>query len=80
MTQITLGTLAGIIFLFGLFFGLMLIAYDDGVPFGVYRKVKCKLGVHTHKVGFRKRTNKYYCQSCKAPRSHPALKSIKGGE
>lgn len=65
--------------LFGVVFGLLLIAYEDGKPFGLYRRIKCKFGKHTFRIGFRNRTNKYFCQQCKVPRKHPALKAIDGG-
>lgn len=65
---------------FGLILGLMLIVYENGVQFGLYRKLKCKLGKHTHKVGYKGHINRYFCKFCKAPRSNPSLKAIDGGK
>jgi hypothetical protein len=59
---------------------LMLMAYDDGKPFALFRRIKCKMGKHTTKVGFGfSKINKYYCQHCREPRKHPVLKVIEGG-
>lgn len=66
--------------LVGVVFGLILIAYDDGVQFGLYKKIRCKMGKHTHKAGFFKHVNIYYCKICKAPRKHPQLRAIQGGK
>lgn len=63
---------------FGIIFGLMLIMYEDGVPFSVLNKIRCRFGNHRFKTMFR-RTNKYYCQNCKKPRNHPVLKLVAGG-
>jgi hypothetical protein len=72
--------LLSLVVLFGIVLGIMLIAFEDGVPFGLYRKISCKAGWHkTHvKVGSGK-VNKYYCQHCKAPRRFPDLRVIDGG-
>lgn len=59
---------------------IILIVHEDGVPFAIVKKIKCKFGRHTHRVGFRKHINKYYCQSCKAPRKHPELRAVDGGK
>lgn len=80
MEHDSLGTFVGMVFLIGLILGLMLIAFEDGKPFALYSKLKCKFGVHKNKVGFgNSKINKYYCQSCKTPRKHPQLKAIDGG-
>jgi hypothetical protein len=71
--------LLGISFAFGIVGGIMLVAYEDGVAFGLYRRIKCKFGNHTHKVGRKGHINLYYCARCKKPRNHPSLKVIDGG-
>lgn len=71
-----------IILLGGFVFGILLIAYDDGIPFGMYRKLMCKMNKHRYQVrfGFRRvKVNKYYCATCKKARSHPKLEIIEGG-
>lgn len=70
----------GLIIIAGIVFGLMLIAYDDGVPYSMARKLMCKLGRHKihDKIG-RLKIHKYYCEFCKKPRKHPVLKVVDGG-
>lgn len=80
MEHDSVSKLMGLILLFGTVMGIMLIAYDEGVPFGLFKKIKCRIGKHTYKVGFRKRRHKYFCKHCKKPRKHPALKAIDGGK
>lgn len=65
---------------FGIVLGIMMVAYEDGVPFGLYRRIKCKFGKHTYNVGFRGTIRKYYCARCKKARSHPKLEVIQGGK
>jgi hypothetical protein len=69
----------GLIFLFGLVFGLILVAYEDGLPFGLYQRIRCKVGKCKFyiKVG-KTKINKYYCLFCKKPRKFPVLKVIDG--
>jgi len=62
--------------LFGIVLAIMLLCYDDGVPFGLYRGINCKVGRHMFKEGKRK---KYHCAICGAKRSHPHLSVIDGG-
>jgi len=60
--------------------GMILIAYEDGVPQGRLKKILCRFGRHKMYVGFGKvKVAKYYCQNCKVPREHPVLKVIDGG-
>lgn len=80
MTDIPMTTWLGMAVLFGLVFSIMLMAYDGGEAFGLYKKIKCKMGKHAHKIGYRKNVNKYFCKHCKAPRKHPALRAIDGGK
>lgn len=72
MTTQVLGGIA----LVGIFLFALLMAYEDGIPLGFIYKLKCKFGLHKHK---NYKVNKYYCQSCKKPRSHPELKVLDGG-
>lgn len=66
--------------LFAIVFGLLLIAYEDGVPFGLYRKFNCKMGRHAYYVKFgRHRVAKYFCKYCKCKRNHPKLELLEGG-
>jgi len=67
----------GLVFLFGIVFGLILVAYDDGLPLGLYRRIQCKLGNCRYyiKVG-KTKINKYYCIICRKPRSFPVLKVV----
>lgn len=76
-----LKTIFGLIFLFGSVFGLMLIAYEDHLPFALYRRLRCKFGRHQYyrKVWVTK-INVYYCKFCKKPRKHPPLKIVDGGK
>lgn len=70
----------GLVFLFGLILGLMLMVSEDGVSFVFAKKLMCRLGLHKIKVRIgRLRINKYYCQYCKRPRKHPDLKIVDGG-
>jgi hypothetical protein len=62
---------------FGMVFGLILIVYEDGVPFSILNKIRCKMGKHKFKTTFKK-VHKYYCQNCGKPRSHPVLKLVAG--
>lgn len=66
--------------IFGLIFGIMLVAYDDGDPFALFKRLRCKLGWHKihNKIG-RLRVHLYYCKFCKKPRKYPTLKIIDGG-
>ena len=70
----------GFVFIFGVVSGLMLIAYDDGVPFAIIKRLKCRAGYHQmgDKV-FGTKVRRYYCRHCKVPRKHPVLKLIDGG-
>lgn len=62
--------------------GFAMVLYEDGVPFGRFKKIKCKLGFHKrdHKIGKFVISRKYYCEHCKAPRKHPQLKVLQGGK
>lgn len=63
---------------FVLFF--ILIAFEDGVAFGLIRKMFCRLNRHKfHKKINRVKVKKYYCQYCKKEIDHPKLKMISGG-
>jgi hypothetical protein len=62
--------------LIGMLGGMILIAYEDGVPQGRLKKILCRMGRHKTYIG---KVAKYYCQHCKKPREHPALKVIDGG-
>ena len=66
--------------LFGMMGGMILIAYEDGVPQGRLKKILCLFNRHKFhlKIG-KTKNNKYYCQWCKKPRTHPALKVVDGG-
>jgi hypothetical protein len=68
--------LFGLVILSGIVLGMMLIAFDDGIPFGLINKTKCKLGWHKNKIN---KIPKYYCQHCRKPRKYPNLKVIHGG-
>jgi len=65
-------TTVGLVAIFGIVFGLMIVAYDDESVVHFYKKLRCGLGLH-------KRRARYYCQLCKKPRRHPPLKIIDGG-
>ncbi len=57
-----------------------MIAYEDNVPFGLFKRLRCITGYHKVRIKFGKlKIHKYYCQYCKEPRRHPALKVIDGG-
>lgn len=58
---------------------VILIAYNDGVSFGLIRKIMCKFDRHTtyRWINFKKKQT-YYCQVCKKPRTHPLLKVVDG--
>lgn len=66
--------------LFGAVFGMLLVAYEDGIPFGLIRKFNCKRGKHKHfvRIGRYKRAL-YRCQFCNEKRKHPKLTLIEGG-
>lgn len=66
--------------MFGVVFGLMLLAFEDGIPFGLVKKIRCRFGWHQmrNKIG-RLKVHRYYCKNCKKPRKHPSLKVIDGG-
>lgn len=70
----------GVILLFGTVFGLMLIAFEDGVSFSIIKKTRCKIGWHKihNKIG-KVKVHRYYCKFCKKPREHPVLKIVDGG-
>jgi hypothetical protein len=58
----------------------LLIAFEDGVQFGLLKRLLCKMGVHRLKTKIgRLKINRYYCQNCKTPRKHPQLKIVEGG-
>lgn len=65
---------------FLIIFVLMFVAFDDNVPFALFKKARCKLGWHKihNKIG-RLKVRKYYCKFCKKPREHPILKVVDGG-
>jgi hypothetical protein len=66
--------------LFGIVFGMILIAYEDGVPLGRLKKILCRLNFHKfHFKTGKVKSHKYYCTFCKKPRKHPDLKVIDGG-
>lgn len=67
-----------LIFLCGIVLGIMLMCYEDGVKFGLAKRIKCKFGKHTFR-GYRNK-HLYYCERCKTPRIHPSLKAIQGGK
>jgi hypothetical protein len=67
--------LIGIFILFGFVIGLIMIAYEDGIPFGLSRKMLCRLNRHKM-VAFG--IKKYYCEFCKKPRTNPSLTVIDG--
>jgi hypothetical protein len=69
----------GLVLLFGIVMGLFMVAYEDNVPFALFKKLRCRVGLHkmTVKIG-KFRTHKYYCKWCKKPRKHPPLKLIDG--
>ena len=69
----------GLIILFGLVFGLILIAYEDGLPFGLFYKIRCKIGKCRYYIVVGKtKINKYYCIICRKPRKFPDLKVVDG--
>lgn len=71
----------GSIVLIGIVFGLMLLAYEDGVHFSLFRKLMCRFGWHRlfNSYGGMK-IQKYYCQACGKGRKHPDLKVVDGGK
>lgn len=77
----SLGSFIGLTFIFAMVIGLFLIAYEDGIPFSLFKKLRCKLGLHKirNKIGQLK-INVYYCRFCKKPRKHPELKVLDGGK
>ena len=59
---------------------LMFISFTDGDPLYLYKKIRCRFGMHkVHRKVGKKKTNKYYCKFCKNPRKHPKLKLLDGG-
>jgi hypothetical protein len=77
--QILKHVLGAVLFV-GVFFGLIFIAYEDGIPITLIKKIKCHFGYHSIYVRFGKaKINKYYCLVCKKPRNHPGLKIVDGG-
>lgn len=59
---------------------LFLLLYEDGVPFSMYNKIRCRwLKKHKFITTFGK-IPKYYCLACGVPREHPKLKLIVGGK
>ena len=77
MNSDSLTTILCIVALFGLVFGMILMAYEDGVEFARWKKLRCKFGWHRIK---KYKVAKYYCQFCKKPRKHPKLRAISGGK
>lgn len=72
--------LLGAVLVGGIVFGLILIAYEDGLPVLFFKRLKCRFGYHSVYVRFGKtKINKYYCIVCKKPRTHPGLKIVDGG-
>jgi hypothetical protein len=66
--------------LFGMVFGVLLIAYEDGVPMNRWRKLRCGIGWHKMAIRYGgAKIHKFYCQFCRKPRKHPPLKVIDGG-
>lgn len=56
------------------------MAYENGIRYGLLKKLLCRFGIHKLRVKFGKlKINKYYCQHCKKPRKHPKLTMIAGG-
>jgi hypothetical protein len=80
MGQETFTVYLGIAALVGIILGMILIAYEDGVQFARWKKLRCKLGWHSihTKIG-RLKVHKYYCNFCRKPRKHPELKVVDGG-
>lgn len=71
----------GAAFLFGIVLAVMLMAYEDGVSFGLLRRLSCKFDRHTHFYRVDKITmQRYFCKFCRKPRKHPPLKVIDGGK
>jgi hypothetical protein len=69
--------LAGMVGVIG---GIMLCAYEDGKPFGLYRRLCCKVGKHRRKVKIGTvKVAKYFCPDCKKARKHPQLQVLNGG-
>jgi hypothetical protein len=76
-----INVIIGLIFVFTTVFGLMLVAYDDGESFAIYKRIRCRLGYHSMYVKLGKiKRHRYYCRFCKKPREHPVLKVIDGGK
>lgn len=71
----------GSIVLIGIVFGFMLLAYEDGVRFSLFKKLMCQFGWHSlyNSYGGMK-VQKYYCQVCGKGRKHPDLKVVDGGK
>jgi hypothetical protein len=69
-----------VLFLFGIIF-FFLLAYGDGNPFWIVKKMTCRLGMHKvyRKIG-KLKIHRYYCEHCKKPRKHPELKIVDGGK
>lgn len=67
--------------IFGMVFGLMLVAYEDNVPFFMFNTLRCKLGWHKNYIKLAGiKIHKYYCLICKMPRKHPPLTVVDGGK
>lgn len=73
--SIIIGVLEIVAF-FSIVLGLLLLAYEDGVPFGLIKRIRCKFGWHKR---YKKKAPRYYCGFCKEPKKHPELKVIDGG-
>ena len=73
-------TILGAAFIVGILFAFILIVIEDGTVVTFLKKLGCRYGRHTSqvKIGSTK-INKYYCEYCKAPRKHPDLKVLDGG-
>lgn len=65
-----------LIALFGIVVFIMLLAFEDGVSFGLFKRLKCKFGRHTMTKGGGK-TPAYRCKYCNTARKH--LRVIDGG-
>jgi hypothetical protein len=79
----SIGSFYGIVVfagLLGVIGGIILSAYEDGKPHGLYRRLRCKAGKHRKRVKIGKlKVAKYFCPDCGCPRQHPQLKVLKGG-
>lgn len=70
----------GLILIFAIVVGLIMVAYDDNIAFAIPKKLLCKMGRHKIRVKFGKiKINKWRCQYCKEARKHPELKVVNGG-